>query len=172
MIVSKLKYLRIAPRKVRLVAALIRRKKVNDAQKILQFTIKNWASPMLGVLNTAISDAKNNFQLEENNLYIKEVRVDGGPINKRWRARSRGMAAPIQKKTSHITITLDEIEKGKKTKKVVEQKPLETQPEIKEVKKDDNLPKADQSRTGKAEALPKPVKKINRFKRFFRRKSI
>lgn len=117
-VISKLKYLRIAPRKVRLVADLIRRKKAEEAQTILDFTTKGAAKPLIKLLKTAIADARHNFQLDPSNLYISKITVDEGPKYKRWKARSRGIAAPIQKKTSHITLVLSEIASGKKIKKV------------------------------------------------------
>lgn len=121
-ITAKLRYLRIAPRKVRLVVDLIRGKTIEEAQNILNFTVKKATTPLLKLLKTAAANAKNNFQLEESNLFIKKIIVDEGPKLKRWRARARGMAYEIQKKTSHITLILDEIKKTpkkpKKSKKV------------------------------------------------------
>ncbi|MDI6591661.1 MAG: 50S ribosomal protein L22 [Patescibacteria group bacterium] len=114
LITAKLRYLRIAPRKVRLVADLIRGKKVEEAQNILNFTVKRAAKPLLKLLKSAIANAKNNFQLEESNLYISKILVDEGPKYKRWRARARGRADQIQKKTSHLTLVLDEITKKPK----------------------------------------------------------
>lgn len=110
-VTAKLRYLRIAPRKVRLVADLIREKRVEEAQKILSFTIKKSSEPILKLLNSAIANAKHNFRLQESNLYIAKITVDGGPMHKRWMPRARGQAYEIQKKTSHITLILDEIEK-------------------------------------------------------------
>jgi len=118
-VIAKLNYLRIAPRKVRQVSDLIRGKSVEEAQNILNFLTKKSALPLLKLLNSAIANAKNNFQLEESNLYISKITINEGPKLKRWRARARGVAAEIQKKTSHITIVLDEIVKRpKKVKKV------------------------------------------------------
>ena len=150
-VIAKLRYLRIAPRKVRLVADLIRRKKAEEAQNILQFTNKRAAPVLLKLLKTAISNAKNNFRLDEGNLYISKISVDGGPMLKRWRARARGQAFEIQKKTSHVTIILDEIvkeprkikkvkkvKKIKKVKKEVKEKPPIEKPKFKpelEIKK-------------------------------------
>lgn len=150
-VIAKLRYLRIAPRKVRLVADLIRRKKAEEAQNILQFTNKRAAPVLLKLLKTAISNAKNNFRLDEGNLYISKILVDGGPMLKRWRARARGQAFEIQKKTSHVTIILDEIvkeprkikkvkkvKKIKKVKKEVKEKPPIEKPKFKpelEIKK-------------------------------------
>ncbi len=156
---SQLKYLRIAPRKVRLMADMIRGKKVEEAQTALSFTVKKSSEPLLKLLNTAISDAKNNFQLDPSNLIISEIRVDGGPILKRWRARSRGMVAPIQKKTSHVTVILNEIEAGKRIKK-------------KEVKKEEKVIKEEKPKTKRPVIeTPKP-KSSKGLKKIFRRKSI
>ena len=162
---SELKYLRIATRKTRLVIDLIRGKKVEEAQTILKFTVKKGVNPILKLLNAAIADAKNNFQLDPANLFISKITVDGGPIQKRWRARSRGMAAPIQKRTSHITIVLDELKPGKKIKKA------ET-PVIKkeEIKKEEIKPEKPKFKRPEVEKS-KP-EKVRGLKRFFRRKSI
>jgi len=117
---AQLKYLRIAPRKVRLVADVIRGKGALEAQTILSFTIKKASTPLLKLLKSAVANAKNNFKLEEADLYISKIEVNEGPKNKRWRARARGQAYEIQKKTSHINIVLDQKkQKTKKTKKNV-----------------------------------------------------
>ena len=111
---AQLNYLRIAPRKVRLVADLIRGKKTESARNILNFTTNKSALPMRKLLDQAISNAQNNNNLDKTNLYISEIMVNAGPILKRSRPRARGSAFEIQKKTSHIIITLDEIQKGAK----------------------------------------------------------
>lgn len=112
----RLRNLRIAPRKLRLVADLIRGKSVEEAQAILGFVTKKGTGPLLKLLKSAIANAKNNFQLQEANLFISKILVDEGPKYKRWRARARGSANEIQKKTSHITLVLDEL--IKKTGKI------------------------------------------------------
>ncbi|MBZ1345083.1 MAG: 50S ribosomal protein L22 [Candidatus Nealsonbacteria bacterium] len=109
--IAKLRNLRIAPRKVRLVADLIRGKRVEEAQTILNLTIKKACQPLLKLLNSAHNNAKYNFGLEKSNFFISKITVDEGKKLKRWRARARGRAAAIQKKTSHITLVLDTIEK-------------------------------------------------------------
>ncbi len=114
---AKLRYSRIAPRKVRLVADLIRGMKVAKAEETLRFTVNRSARPMMKLLKSAVANAENNFNLKKDNLYIAEIRVDGGPIIKRFRARARGSASPIQKKTSHILIRLKEVEESKETAK-------------------------------------------------------
>ncbi len=128
---AQLKYLRIAPRKVRLVTDLIRRKKAEEAQTILGFTTQKAAEPLKKLLNQAIANAKNNFQLDPANLFISKITVDEGPKYKRWRARARGQAYEIQKKTSHVKLVLDEIVKAKVKKKRVKE---EVKEEAKEVK--------------------------------------
>lgn len=115
-VTAKLKYLRISPRKVRLIADLIRWKKIEEAQIILKFAKKRGAYPLSKLLNSAIANAKNNFQLDPKNLYISKITVDEGPKYKRWMPRARGAAYEIQKKTSHITIVLAEIAPVKKIK--------------------------------------------------------
>ena len=105
---AKLRHLNIAPRKVRLIADLIRGKNIEEAQKILNFTIKRGAAPMLKVLNSAIANAKNILKKEKPELYISKIVVDEGPKLKRWQPRARGQAGQIQKKTSHIMIYLEE----------------------------------------------------------------
>jgi len=113
MISAKLKHLRIAPRKIRLIADLIRGKSFENAQIILNFTNKKGASNLLNLLNQAVANAENNFQLEKSNLWISKIIVDEGPKLKRWLPRARGKADRLEKKTSHITMVLDEINKTK-----------------------------------------------------------
>lgn len=109
MITAKLHNLRIAPRKVRLVADIIRGKSAEEALAILNFTFKKAANPIIKLLNSALSNAKNNFQLEQGNLYISKITVDEGRKLKRWRARARGSAYTILKRTSSVNLVLDEI---------------------------------------------------------------
>jgi large subunit ribosomal protein L22 len=108
---AKLRYLRIAPRKVRLVADLIRGKSVEEAERILNFTRKKAALPLLKLLKSAIANAKHNFNLDEKNLYISKIIVDEGPKMEKIFPRARGRADIIQKKTSHVTLVLKEKEK-------------------------------------------------------------
>ncbi len=108
---AKLQNLRISARKVRLVADLIRLKKLAKAKAILQFTVKRASRDLLKLLNQAEANAKNNLHLDPANLFVAEILVNEGRKLKRWRPRARGQAYEIQKKTSHIIITLDEIKK-------------------------------------------------------------
>ena len=111
---TNLRYLKIAPRKVRLVADLVRGLSLKNGKTQLKFNRKRAGIPLLKLLNSAESNAKKNFEMEPDNLYIKEIRVDQGPILKRHIPRARGRATMIRKRTSHITVVLSE--KAKTTK--------------------------------------------------------
>jgi len=117
---AKLRYLRISPRKVRLVVDMIRNKSVSDSIKILNFTVKRARDPVLKLLNSAIANSKN-MDINSKDLYVAEIKVDKGPTLKRHMPRSRGMSNPILKRTSHIVIILDKIE-NKKVKKLSNKK--------------------------------------------------
>lgn len=104
------RYIRISPRKVRLVVSLIRGLKVKPALAQLKFVGKLSATPIRKVLESAVANATHNFDLSEDNLYIKEIRVDGGPVLKRWLPRAHGRATPLNKRMSHIMLTLGEVE--------------------------------------------------------------
>ncbi|MFA5323538.1 MAG: 50S ribosomal protein L22 [Smithella sp.] len=103
------KYIRMSPQKVRLVADLIRGKKVQEARTTLLYTRKYAAGIVANLLKSAVANAAQNPNIDENILYVKEIFVDQGPSLKRWRARAQGRAAGIKKRTSHITVILDEI---------------------------------------------------------------
>ena len=102
------KYVRISSNKVRIVVDLIRGKSVDDAVAILQFTPKAAAPVVLKVLNSAIANAVNNNELDRKSLYVAEVFANPGPTLKRFVARSRGSASPMLKRTSHISVVLDQ----------------------------------------------------------------
>lgn len=105
-VTAQLKYLRIAPRKVRLVADCIRSKTVQRAAEELSFLQKRSAAPILKLLRSAVANAKNNFRLPEEGLYVKKIVVNEGPRLKRFRPRAFGRASQILKRTSHISLTL------------------------------------------------------------------
>ena len=110
---ATLKQYRQSPRKVRLVADLIRGKKVGNALTDLEFVTKRASVVLKKLLETAIAGAKHNFNAEKENLFVKEITVDKGPTLHRWRPRARGRATPINKRTSHITVVLEEQQKVK-----------------------------------------------------------
>ncbi len=107
-VTAYLKRLNMSPRKVRLVVDVIRNKDVIEAQGQLTFLNKRAGKTILKLLNSAIANAENNFNLQKGNLYIKEIRVDEAPILYRWRSRAFGRAAKIRHRSSHLRIILSE----------------------------------------------------------------
>ncbi len=112
-ITAKLNNLKISSRKVRLVADLVRYKSVNEAEAILRFTPKKASLPMLKLLKSATATVKNTYKLDPNNFYVARLMVNDGPMSERVFPRSRGRADRIQKKTSHITLVLEEAKSAK-----------------------------------------------------------
>jgi len=109
---ARAKYVRIAPRKVRLVMDTIRGRSVGDALSTLRLT-KKAASPLLiKIIRSAVANAENNQGMEVDNLVIKRAFVDEGPTMKRFMPRAMGRATMIRKRTSHITVVLGDEEGG------------------------------------------------------------
>jgi large subunit ribosomal protein L22 len=102
------RYVRISPRKARLVTDLIKGKPVEEALITLKFLPKKGARLVSKTLQSALANAEQNPNIDVDTLYIKRIYVDGGPTLKRWRARAMGRATRIIKRTSHITVILDE----------------------------------------------------------------
>ena len=102
-------YVRVSPRKAQIVVDLIRGKKVDDALAILMYTPKSAAPVVEKILNSAIANAENNLEMDRGSLYVAEVYANQGPTLKRYWARSHGRADMIKKRTSHITIVLDQV---------------------------------------------------------------
>lgn len=113
---AKLNHLRIAPRKIRLVADLVRGRSAMEAKELLEFSFKRGALPLKKLLESCLQNSKHNFQIEGANLFIKEIKVDEGPKLKRWHPMSRGRAGAIQKKTSCVNLVLSDLTKSVKTK--------------------------------------------------------
>jgi large subunit ribosomal protein L22 len=105
---AQAKYVRMSPRKARLVAEHIRGRSVPEARAVLAFTAREAAGELEKVLQSAVSNAEANHGIAEDRLYISAAYVDGGPVMKRWRARARGRVARIRKRTCHITVRLTE----------------------------------------------------------------
>jgi large subunit ribosomal protein L22 len=123
MITARLNDYRQSPRKVRLVANLVKGKKVEEAKNTLTFLIKRAAKPLNDLLDSAVANASHNFNINKDQLFVKEFRADAGAVLKRRMPRSRGMAYPINKRTSHIFIELDTIDNmPSKKSKIKEQK--------------------------------------------------
>jgi large subunit ribosomal protein L22 len=102
------RYVRISPRKARLVTELIKGKPAGEALTILRFVPKKAARLVDKTLRSALANAEQNPNIDVDTLYIKRIFVDEGPTMKRWRARAMGRATKILKRSSHITVILDE----------------------------------------------------------------
>ncbi|MEO5768180.1 MAG: 50S ribosomal protein L22 [Polyangia bacterium] len=98
---------RESPRKVRVVADMIRGRPAADALSILRMQRRKAAEMLLKVLGSAIANAVENDKADADNLFVKSVAIDGGPVQKRWLSRSMGRANRIIKRTSHVTVVVD-----------------------------------------------------------------
>jgi large subunit ribosomal protein L22 len=109
------RYIRMSPRKVRLVIDVIRGMSVKQARTQLFVMKKAAAEPVGKLLESALANAAHNFHLNVEELYVKRITADGGPVLGRWRARAFGRAAPIRRRTTHISITLEPRHKDQST---------------------------------------------------------
>jgi large subunit ribosomal protein L22 len=107
---AELKYIRISPRKVKIVLDLIRNKRVNDAMAILKHTSKSASEPLQKLLKSAMANAENNHEMDLSACYISEVFCGPGVTLKRIRPKDHGRAHRIFKRTSHVTLVLKEKE--------------------------------------------------------------
>ena len=123
---AQAKYVRMSPRKARLVAEHIRGRSVPEARAVLAFTSREAAGVLQKVLQSAVSNAEANHGIAEDRLYVKTTYVDGGPVMKRWRARARGRVARIRKRTCHITVTLAERQQASPTEESVQAEAVAT----------------------------------------------
>ena len=110
------RFVRVTPQKARRVINLIRGMSASEAQALLRFAPQSASEPIGKVLDSAIANASNNFNLDSRTLVISEAYVDEGPTMKRFRPRAQGRAGSILKRTSHITIVVESVdtESGKK----------------------------------------------------------
>ena len=149
-----------------MVANLIKKSSALSAQALLKFQNKKAALPILKLLKSAAASAVHNFNLSADNLFISNIFVDGGPMLKRFRPRAFGRAAAIQKKTSHLTLILEEktpTARKMKTK-------TKTKVAVKEIQGGGEKPAAPKYETPKE---IKPARKLGGFtRRIFRRKAI
>jgi large subunit ribosomal protein L22 len=165
---AKLNYLRVSPRKARLITDFIKGMELKQAENHLRFTPQRISGHLLKLLHSAASNAQNNFKIDKDILYIKDIIVNEGTPFKRWHPVSRGRAFPIMKRTSNINLVLG-VKKGVKPKKLPiakTQKEEEIQKDLKTIKKI--------SKKSKPEA-PRELGKISKIKgltkKIFRRKS-
>lgn len=102
------KFVRISPRKIRLVMDQVRGKQVGEALNMLSFAPQRGARIIKKLVNSAIANAEQNTSVDVDSLYIMRVYADEGPTLKRWRPRAQGRATSIRKRTSHLTVVLNE----------------------------------------------------------------
>jgi len=165
-VIAKLNHLHIAPRKVRLIASALRGLSTNEAEAQLLFRPQRSSKPLLQLLRSAVANAKNNHKLNPDNLFIESIRVDQGPMMKRSLPRAMGRATPIQKKTSHILLVVENRE-NLKTPRF----------SIAEAKKS-KLPKKDKAGKSAKPKLEvekyesKSKEKVGFLKKMFQRKSV
>lgn len=114
------KYIRISPKKARLVADVIRGNNAVSALATLKFMPKKAAAIIYKALHSAMANATNNEGLDKDSLVISKITIDKGPSLKRFRPRSRGMASALLKRTSHVTVVVS----GEKAKKIKTEKPV------------------------------------------------
>ncbi|MDO8536858.1 MAG: 50S ribosomal protein L22 [bacterium] len=163
--VAKLHYLRMAPRKVRAVADLVKGLPVNEAEAQLLNIRRRAALPLLKLLRSAVANIKANKRMSEEKFFVESFRVDGGPMLKRGLPRARGMMTPIQKKMSHVTLVLAEnLELRPPRYKIVVKKKVKLPPGEEKPTKKERVKKEEKD----AEKL---VKKPSFFKRVFSRKA-
>ena len=175
---AKLNNLRIAPRKSKLVADLIKGLDISDALNQLDVYVKRTSPHMEKLLLSAIANAENNFGLDKNNLYIYDARVGAGPTMKRWMPKAFGRAGEILKRTSKIEIILEERVEGKnrKTKDEMEAEMKrrlkdKMEKEKAQEKSDKDLDKKNDDRKNE-EKVKKEAPKKGWAKKIFQRKSM
>ncbi|MEJ5299939.1 MAG: 50S ribosomal protein L22 [Thermodesulforhabdaceae bacterium] len=100
------KYMRVSPQKARLVANLIRGKKVSEAYHILRYTPRKAARIIYKTLASAVANAEETKMMDVDNLYVSKIYVDEGPRLRRWKARAMGRVRPIVRRLSHITVVV------------------------------------------------------------------
>src|SRR6266508_4515857 len=141
---AEARYVRMSPRKARLVAEHIRGRSIPEARAVLAFTSREAAGALEKVLQSAVSNAEANHGIAEDRLYISHAYVDGGPVMKRWRARARGRVARIRKRTCHITVRLTE-----RPEAVIAAPPPAAEPATEEAPKPKRKPAAKKTTTAK-----------------------
>ncbi len=182
---AQLNYLRIAPRKVRLIANVIKGMKVSSAELELEHLVKRSSLPLLKLLKSAVANARHNFQLDADNLYIKDISVDEGPTLKRSMPRAFGRAAPIRKRASHVSLVLisedlnDKTSPKKRVGHALDRKAFkggvkQEGPHVRDITaedtKEDFLEKSKEARD--VVAQPQKKQRTDFVRRMFRRKAI
>lgn len=168
-VTTQLNKFRMAPRKVRAVVNLVKGKNVNDALAQLEYVIKRPSNSIIKVINSAVANAENNFNMVKDNLVIKDFIVNEGIKLRRFRPKGFGRASMIQKKISHVKITLEEKVPGLKRQESVQPKRTEKV----YVDKEEQQKQADTKKPEIKSELGKKSGVIGKIgKRLFQRKAI
>jgi len=167
---AQLKYLRIAPRKTRLLADVIRGLGVNEAEARLVLAPQRSGAPLLKLLRSAIANARNNFKIEPAKLFVKTISVDQGPKFRRFMPRARGSVSKIEKKTSHVNLTLGVSDQKKDWRFKIEPPKAKKKKEQRHAHDD----KEKKGKSGSDDVVKKnpSVGGAGIFKKMFRRKSV
>jgi len=160
-----LRHLHIAPRKVRLVATAIKGLSLSEAEAQLLLRPQRAAQPIIKLIRSAAANAKSNKNIGAAELYIKGVQVDKASMLKRFLPRAFGRATEIQKKMSHVFLTVAKSDKPNSNRFVIAPR---VKKERKKTKQDKSVKPGKENETMKPEA----TKKRGTFKRFFQRKSV
>ena len=191
-VTATLKNLRISPRKVRLVADSVRGMDAKAAEIQLAQTIKRSAPDVEKLLKSAVANAENNFGLDKDNLFVEEIQVGEGPRLKRWLPRAHGRATQILKRTSQISLVLNErvegknrktkeqLEKERKAREAAKEKMLKEFEKMQQQEEEKSESPEKENKASKSGALQKKVGKVeankageNGFlKKVFNRKSV
>lgn len=168
---AKARFIRIAPRKVRLVISQLPGLEVERALNYLRFVKKAAVLPVTKLLLSAIANAENNFKLDKKDLYIKKIIANDGPVLKRWQPRASGRATPIRKRTSHIELILG-VKAGAKPKTTVK-KEVGKEAKAEEVKivKPQEVKKEALKIGGKSQKEEKGQRRKGFFRGIFQRKT-
>lgn len=156
------KYVSVSPKKARAIADLIRGKNAKESVVILKEMPQAGAAHILKVLNSAMANAENNFNLEKAMLTISKITVDNGPVVKRYQPRSKGMASSIKRRMSHIEVVVSG-EIKTKAKKETKHEDNHVSSEVKESEHKIEL--------GRAEEKPNYIAPTNKANKVFRRKT-
>ena len=173
------RYIRISPRKVRLVTNMIKNMWATDALTQLQFTNKKASKYIYDLVKSAMANAENNFKLKKENLYIKAITCDSGPKLKRFMPRAQGRATPMRRPTSHIHVLLEERQSNRKVKAHLpkskkEKQQVDSQPaNLNETTEQKNLQTQKPAGRSQTEKTGEQVKsnKVTQKRRLFNRKS-
>jgi len=128
---AKARFIRMSPRKIRLVVDVVRGLPVSQALTQLKFMKKHAALPVTKLLDSAIANAEHNFKMKKEHLFIKSITADGGPTLHRWTPRAHGRATAIRKRTTHISLVLDQVPESKKKEATSDKKAPAAKPEKK-----------------------------------------